>query len=537
MRLRPGRLAQSNRGPVKAVPAQSSSPMTYPAPVKGLFTTTALSDIIQGAASVLTNWLPTLTGGRIRGGSIRKAVIAGGQDFVSAFTYKYGGAERLFMATASAIYDVTSPAVPPAVTPAAVTGMSSGDWSTFQHSNAGGSYLIATNGANPRRVFDGAAWSTPAITFPSGDTSTSAQLSQGWLFKNREFFVKAGTMDAYYLPAAAIAGAAKVFPLGGTLKNGGSLLMGFNWSIESGSGPAEFCVFVTTEGEVAVYQGDDPDVAGNFTVQGVYQIGKPLGKNAFIKAGGDVLIATISGLIPMSQVFQRDGAALATISKSRPIEDDWNMAATAIPTGWSLTYWTEQKLVFVSFPDNIVVPDTTFVLNVVTGAWSIIRNWMATCYGSVQGSMFFGSVEGVVWQGDITGADDGLPFAAIYLSQFLPVTDFGQRKTADFAKMFFKARERPNVQLFARADGDTSVPSFDLVTTGDQGVSEWDVGLWGVSRWDAGTVKDVFSFRQGVRASGETIAVGCVVISGGAVALRVELDLALLQVTAGEQSA
>lgn len=534
MKLRPSRLMQSNRGPVKAVPPQASAPLTLPAPVKGLYTTTTLSDDLPGAAAVLRNWLPTLTGARIRGGSIKKAVIASGLDFVSAFTYKYGGAEKLFMATTSAIYDMTSPAAPPTNTASVVSGLTGGDWATFQHSNAGGSYLIATNGADSRRVFDGTSWTTPAITFP--DATTMAQLSQGWLFKNREFFVKAGTMDAYYLDAAAIAGDATVFPLGGTMKNGGSLLMGFNWSIESGTGPNEYCVFVSTEGEVAVFQGSDPDDAATFTVQGVYQIGKPLGKNAFIKAGGDVLIATVSGLIPMSQAVQRNGDALSSFSRSRPIEDDWSTAATAVPSGWSMTYWPEQKLVLVSFPDTVVVPDTTFVLNVVTWAWSIVTNWKATCYGSIQGSIFFGSLAGAVWQGDITGADDGLPFIAPYLSQFRAVSAFGQRKEATIGQMYIKAREKPNVLLFARANGDTSVPSFNVVSVGDAGSSEWDVGLWDVAAWDNPSSLQRFEYRQNVRASGDTLAIGAVIVSGGPVALRVALDLGNLQIVAGEQS-
>lgn len=537
MRLKPARAAQSDRGPIRAVPPQRSTPITFAAPAKGLYTTTSLSDETPGGASVLTNWLPTLTGARIRGGSAKKAVIAGGADFVTAFTFKYGGAEKLFMATASAIYDMTSPAAPPANTPAVLSGMTNGNWSTFQHANAGGSYLIATNGANPRQVFDGSAWSSPAITFPVGDTTTMSQLSQGWLFKNREFFVKAGTMDAYYLPAGAIQGAAKPFPLGGTMKNGGSLLMGFNWSIESGSGPNEFCVFVTTEGEVAIYQGSDPDSADAFTVQGVYQIGKPLGKNAFIKVGGDVLVATVSGLIPMSQVFQRSAEALSSLSKSRPIEDDWTEAAQAVSSGWALSYWPEQKLIFVSFPDNIVVPDTTFVMNAVTGAWGIIKNWKATCFGSIQGSIFFGSLNGLVWQGDITGMDDGKPFQAAYLSQFLSAGSFGQRKEATIGQMHVKAKEKPMVRLFARANGDISIPAYSDVTESGEGASEWDVGLWDVAKWDSSSSLFRFEYRQNVRAVGDTLALGCVVVSGGLFALKVMLDFGTLQMTAGEQSA
>ncbi len=537
MKLRPGRVAQSNRGPIRAVPPQQSTPMTFPAPAKGLYTTTSLSDELPGAASILINWFPTLTGARVRGGSQKKALIASGEDFVTAFTFKYGGAEKLFMATASAIYDMTSPAAPPAITAPVLTGMTSGEWSAFQHSNASGSYLVITNGVNPRRVFNGTSWSTPAVTFPAGDTTTTAQLSQGWLFKKREFFVKAGTMDAYYLPLEAISGEAKVFPLGSTFKNGGSLLMGFNWSIESGNGVNEFCVFVTTEGEVAIYQGSDPDTAGQFTLQGVYQVGKPLGKNGFIKVGGDVLIATVPGLIPMSQVLQRGAEALSSLSKSRPIDDDWTEAANSVASGWSLTYWPEQKLIFVSFPDNIVTPDTTFVLNAVTGAWSIIKNWKATCFASIQGSIFFGSLNGLVWQGDTTGTDDGRPFNAVYLSQFLSGGALGQRKEATIGQMHIKAAEKPKLRLFARVDGDLRIPGYSEVTVIEEGASEWDVGLWDVAKWDAAQSLFPFEYRQNVRASGDTLALGCVVVSGGQFALKVKLDFGTMQTTLGEQSA
>lgn len=84
-------------------------------------------------------------------------------------------------------------------------------------------------------VYNGTSWTTaPAITFTDG--TTMAQLNYGWLFKNREFFLKNGTLDAYYLPVNAVGGAAALFPLGGVMKKGGSLLTGFSWSLESGDG-------------------------------------------------------------------------------------------------------------------------------------------------------------------------------------------------------------------------------------------------------------------------------------------------------------
>ncbi|MGE7367906.1 hypothetical protein ACQKKX_02395 [Neorhizobium sp. NPDC001467] len=326
------------------------------------------------------------------------------------------------MATKTAIYDMSAPATPPVTTPAVVGGLTSGEWSTFQHTNAGTSYMICFNGSDPRWIYNGSTWGTaPAITF--SDTTTMANLNFGWVFKNREFFLKNGSMDAYFLNNLyTIGGAASVFPLGGVMKEGGALLSGFSWSLESGDGPNEYCVFLSTEGEVAVYSGSDPASTTDtgFALVGVYKIAKPLGKNAWIKSGGDVLIATVDGLIPLSQAFQRDRQQLTLVSASKAIDDLWRAAAGATGSGWTLTLWPEQNLVFVCFPDNPAVPDTTFVFNTQTGKWSTITNWQATCYAPHQKSLFFGSFDGISWHGDYTGSDDGMPFQAGYISHFNP---------------------------------------------------------------------------------------------------------------------
>ncbi|MEX2741085.1 hypothetical protein AB3480_06510 [Rhizobium mongolense] len=489
-----------------------------------------------GSASVLENFLMTLTGARIRGGSVKRGLTADGLDILSTLKYKYGGVEKLFMATAAAIFDMTSPVAPPSTTAGAVTGLTSGDWCSFQHTNAGVSYLVCVNGSDTRRLYDGTSWTTtPAMTFSDG--TTSAQLNYGFLFKNREFFLKNGSLDAYYLGLNAVGGAAAVFPLGGVMKKGGQLLTGFSWSVESGDGLGDYCVFVSTEGEVAIYSGSDPSDADNFALKGVYQIGRPLGKNAWIKSGSDVLVATIDGLTPISQIFQRDRQTLGLVSMSRAIEDEWRLAANATGTGWTLTLWPEQNLVFVAFPDNTVVPDTTFVFNVLNNKWSIVRNWQASCFQTLQGSLFFGSVDGYCWQGDISGTDDGLTFAATYLSQFTSGGELGQEKAASVARMYFKAKTKPNVKLFARADYDISIPAYAQVSIGDTGSSEWDVALWDVALWDGVSVRRPYEFRQNVRANGDMLAVGCVVLSGGDFKLDLEIDFATMQIEAGEQGA
>ena len=75
------------------------------------------------------------------------------------------------------------------------------------------------------------------------------------------------------------------------------------------------------------------------------------------------------------------------------------------------------------------------------------------------------------------------------------------------------------------------------MTAGDAASSDWDVGLWDKAVWDSLTQQLRYSFRQNVRASGDMLAVGCAITSGGAARLDLEVDLATLQIEAGEASA
>lgn len=233
MKVRPGRSPHSNRGSVAVGSQATGTPITFPAPKNGLVTNYDLLEGSPGAASILRNFFPTLKGARIRGGSAKIALLAGLGTIKTAFNYRYGSASKVFMATDTGIFEVTSPVAPPATVSPSLDGQTSGSWTTVQHTSQGASMMVCVNGSNPRQLYNGTGWVTaPEMTFTDG--TISSQLNYVWLFKNREFFLKNGTMDAYYLPLNSFGGAAVIFPLGGVMKKGGSLLTGFSWSIESG---------------------------------------------------------------------------------------------------------------------------------------------------------------------------------------------------------------------------------------------------------------------------------------------------------------
>jgi hypothetical protein len=59
---------------------------------------------------------------------------------------------------------------------------------------------------------------------------------------------------------------------------------------DGGSGPDDFAAFVGETGKVAVYQGDDPGDANNWSLVGVYKIGRPLSRSAYVQFGQQLVV-------------------------------------------------------------------------------------------------------------------------------------------------------------------------------------------------------------------------------------------------------
>jgi hypothetical protein len=525
---------------------------TFPAPVSGwianqnLLVPNALKPDgtrVQGAA-VLENWFPTATGIRMRGGSKVFAQIGDASlPVVTMFSYVVGNNAKLFATTANAIYDITNPVIPEnliladdlgnllvddlgrylvsqfSVPDFEVGSLSGGDWSVVQYATTGGTFLRCVNGVDTPLIYDGTAWTTvPAIT--GVDPTT---LSFVWVYKDRLFFIQKDTLDVWYLPVNSIGGVAVKFPLGGVFTRGGSLLFGSVWSIESGDGPSEQIVFVTTEGEVAVYRGDDPSDASNFTKIGVFRIGKPRGPKAFIRAGGDLIIATDIGLVPLSQAFQRDVAALSQTAISYAIEIEWNkVVAERSVDYWHTELWPTKQMMLVAPPTPEGLQPRLMVANARTGAWAPFTGWNATCLNLFGDRFFFGSDSGKIVECEVTGLDQGSSYTCTYVPLFDPLKNPAALKVGIQARAVLRATSKPNPKMSLQSDYSVSLPAApdDTTLTAD---NLWGVGVWGVSKWGTASQKKTFQEWRSVPGSGYSLAAATQITSGNISPPDVEL--------------
>lgn len=489
-----------NDQPPQAVPAQ---PFTFPAPIRGWILNENLAQAQPAGARIIDNWLCTTTGVRVRGGSIRHCTL--NAPVTALFSYN-STTDRFFAATAAGVFDCTEPFSPTTPLTAVFSGQTSGDYSTVQFGTAGGDFLYAVNGTDNPRLFNGTTWTAiTGVSSPAITGVTTSNLSHVWSYANRLFFVEKNTLVARYLPVDQIGGAVASFSLAGTFKKGGSLLFGSTWSIDSGAGLDDKCVFVSTEGEVAVYSGTNPGNANEWSLQGVYQMPRPLGKNAYTQAGGDLLIATEVGMIPVSAAIQNDLAALESKAVSRPIWPYWQSQTRAISDGWQIVKVPRRGVMYVSQPDASGASKSCLAVNLLTGAWSRCTGWDTRCLGFFDDDAFFGAADNCVYRMDNGGSDAGMPYTTTLLMQHDGMGAYGRKKTVLQMRAVFQAGSPINPQLSALADFSEEL-SPPPASVANYTTDEWDSGLWDTALWDADVVLQNQANWTSAGVTGSTIA-------------------------------
>lgn len=501
----------------KAVPQVARSQTeskSFPAPVLGWVSAQNQAAAKPGSALVLENWFPTATGIELMGGSQQHARVHATDPCRSVFTYVGAATEKMFGATADEVFDITSPAdedTPPA---ADVSSRTDGYYSIANYVTVGGNYMYAVNDSvtDGPLLYDGTNWATitaissPAIT---GVTGGPVGLTHVSVYKNRLAFAK--NMDIWFLPVDALGGAAVQVSLAGVFKKGGTILFSATWSLDSGDGLDDKFVVVSTTGEFAVYQGNDPSDADTWSIVGLYDLPAPLGKNGWMRAGGDLVVCTEAGLVPISQAVNKDAAALSMAAVSRAIQPDWVTDARerrGLP--WEIVKWPSKNRAIVSNPvtgDESTTPPWCYVVNLETGAWCKRTGWNTRCLTLYSSFVYFGTNTGEIMQAEITGADDGETYYAKVVYAWDHLKAPGYEKTILSARAQFVTQNTFIPQISVSTDYAIALPSPPNVSGDIDSPGVWDVGVWDVAQWDTGITPVAFNTRWvTVEQSGYVVA-------------------------------
>jgi hypothetical protein len=321
--------------------------------------------------------------------------------------------------------------------------------------------------------YNGGAWATlPAITGSSGPiTLTATTLFNVFQHKGRLLFLQKDSLYVWFPGAGAVGGVCQLLDLSSVFSKGGRLVAGGTFMATYGITVDDYAVFITDQGQVAIYQGADPSNAADWSLVGVYDFGTPLGPKALIKFGGDLAIATSDGVIPLSQGLRLERDKQEDVALTNKIINAFSAAVKAYGAnyGWqvvlypgrsqsTLTNTAGGSLAIFNVPLSTLGTSMQFVQNVLTGAWCRFLNLPAFCWEIQNGNVLFGSTAGV-YQWDQGASDNGTTIVGDVKPAF---SAFGQPGRL---KQFKAVRPLLNTSSLVQPALDVNVDYQDSVPT------------------------------------------------------------------------
>lgn len=173
-------------------------------------------------------------------------------------------------------------------------GFTNGLW----HGNIWQGLTILCNGVNVPQIYNG---TTVVPIVAAGPTLTN--LYGSTTFKGRVYYWENSARVFWYAAAGAYQGALTSFDLSMFTRSDGYLVSIAPLTIDGGAGPDDMLAFLFSNGEVLVYQGDDPGSATAWQQVGRFLIGDMLGRDCWTIVGSATLVATGVGVVDLARAL------------------------------------------------------------------------------------------------------------------------------------------------------------------------------------------------------------------------------------------
>lgn len=460
--------------------ARISKTYSVPAPTKGWNSLDSIAAMDEKYAVILQNYMPTSSSVALRSGSSSWATGMTG-DVETLAVYNGENVSKLFAGVDGKIYDVTATG---AVGAAAVSGKGSNRWQHVNFATSGGNYLYMVNGVDSPLLYDGATWTViTGVSVPAITGVTTSDLDNIAVFQNKLWFVEKNSLKVWYLSSASIGGAANLLDLSSLFSRGGYLMAMGDWTIDSGSGVDDLAVFITSEGQVAVYRGTDPSDATKWFLVGIYEIGSPIGKRCLCKFASDLLIINQDGLQLMSSALSSSRVSIQS-SVTDKIQPSITAAINTYGSnfGWETTLFAAQDCIFMNIP--VTNGSQQYLMNTKTKGWCNFTGWDASCFEVMNDELYFGT-NNAVYKAFTGTSDNGNPIAGEALQAFSYMGTNNIKYFQMARPIIATDASSLGILLGFNVDFDTTAPvgtpTFSTSTVGAWDSAVWDTGLWGGS--------------------------------------------------------
>ena len=470
---------------------------TVQAATGGLNAYDSLVSMPEQDATILRNFIPEPYGCSVRKGY--RLLTDGFAGYVRTIMpyNSVDGTTRLFGVDDDSIKDFTGKDT---VTNADDVAPSTNPWWQFTNfANAAGTHLIAFNGV------DDGFWYGPdgytALVLGDGVVEGTwknvdpKDLVNTVVHQKRVWAVQKDSCLGWYLPPEQVYGVATSFDFGGCFSKGGYLQALGTWTTDNGVGMEDRLVAISSRGEIAIYEGIDPNSADTWKLEGVYQAGPTFTRRCWTKYGADCAILTQYGIVTMSSCT--DARATESVSKNTLSYKIQKLLSDLViegefRAGWQILAYPNQNLLIVNVPGVTPAGNFQLAMNTITQAWTTFLGFTAQCWTTAGASILFGGFQAVYLglNGTTDNADregrNGVAIRAEAQSAFNYFGGAGQNK---HFKMFrpafvyggeFNFRARANMDF---AFGGEPPPA--AVSYAKYGV--WDEDVWdGIGVWSGG---------------------------------------------------
>jgi hypothetical protein len=482
-----------------------STTLVGPAPIGGLNARDALAAMPPEDAVTLDNFFPTPTSVNLRNGHTQWCTGLP-HHVESLMPYRSATAQKMFAASGTAFYDATSQG---AVGAAVVSGLTNARWQHVNVGTPGGQFLLAVNGADKLRGYNGTAWWTDGDgthDITGVDTSTCISIN---LFKNRVYLIPSNSFLVWYLPLSSISGAASSFDLSPLFKLGGYLMGMVTFTIDNSSGVQEYACFVSSEGEIAMYQGSDPTNAGTWFLVGMFRVGRPIGRRFYEKVGSDIILISADGFMPLSKALLTDRAQLEDAVSYKII----NLVNNDVQSygnnfGWNIKLYPIGNKLIINVPQMENSGQYQYVMNTITGAWCRFTGWNSNCFATLGDSLYFGSNLGsgansaFVAKCDTGYSDNGAYIFGEVKTAFRYFNAPGQQKKMNMVRPIFQTSGTMSIVLGMDMDFSDTFPTGTPTFSGTAGTA-WGAGAWNTFPWgDVSGIKKDWQTVSGVGDAG-----------------------------------
>lgn len=372
------------------------------APIGGLNQRDGLDNMSPNDAIIMDNYYPAETKVCLRGGYKIYALNGKNVKVETLIAFHSPLNKRIFAAGNGKIFDVTS-----ANDKLEKEGLLNNRWHYVQFRNR----LIMCNGVDePLSYFQDSdenwIWQETEL---QGTNLDKSMLSNVTVSKQRLFFIEKNSLNYWYSEGVGeVQGNLNKVDLSLLTSKGGYLKAIACWTQDGGQGIDDLTVFITSEGEVLVYSGNNPSNPDDWQLKGKYFISPPVGDYCTIQYGGDIVVICEEGYIPLSTVIslpEGQNGKVAYSDKIRGlvlsrIKDNKNLS------GWQGIIYPRGGYALFNVPVRSSFEQ--HVINISSGAWCRFTGINSLCWCLFDGRLYFGAGGGV-FRFDDGYSDNGLP--------------------------------------------------------------------------------------------------------------------------------